>query len=439
MFLTKILTLLKTKKIIFSTGNLLPNLKLTLQTSFVSNCFVSMIIVLYILTAIYSIGYLNFERDKRKVRFHVSMLCSVLITICLAYSANLFTAFVFYDLLSVSTYLLVKHHGDEKSEKHALNYLFYLLVPSMLLLLPAIIQIYYISGNTNFAENGMLNNIPVSKAYVNILLLMFIYGISKTALYPLHKWLIHAMVAPSPVSALLHAVLVVKGGLFLLYKVITETFGVEFLQKNTYQFYNIYWPVYISAISIILSAISAIRSENIKQRLAYSTISQIGYISMCFFALSKESILAGQVYFLAHSFAKISLFFYAGYLLARYHVSNITELKFRRNHLNIALSILWIIPVLSLMSMPMTIGFIGKHSLINGLLFAQTDILFLIIIFVGMMLCIFYIYPIFYHLLIFNNDSRFKGQKIETSCIYIAVISIAVLIIGGFFILHKIV
>jgi formate hydrogenlyase subunit 3/multisubunit Na+/H+ antiporter MnhD subunit len=160
---------------------------------------------------------------------------------------------------------------------------------------------------------------------------------------------------------------------------------------------------------------------------------------MCFFALSKESILAGQVYFLAHSFAKISLFFYAGYLLARYHVSNITELKFRRNHLNIALSILWILPVLSLMSMPMTIGFIGKHSLINGLLFAQTDILFLIIIFVGMMLCIFYIYPIFYHLLIFNNDSRFKGQKIETSCIYIAVISIAVLIIGGFFILHKIV
>ena len=118
-----------------------------------------------------------------------------------------------------------------------------------------------------------------------------------------------------------------------MYKVITEIFGLELLQQNIYKFLNIYWPVYIAGISIILAGISAINSKNIKQRLAYSTISQIGYISMCLFCFSEKAIIAGQLQFLSHSFAKISLFFYAGYLLSRYSVKNIDELRFRKNQI----------------------------------------------------------------------------------------------------------
>ncbi len=425
------------EKIIFSSKILSQNIDITLKTSFISNCFVLMIIFLYLLTAIYSIGYLNFEQDKRKIRFHILMFVSSLTTICLAYSNNLFTAFIFYDLLSVFTYMLVKHHGDENSERKSLLYAFYLLLPSMILLLPAIILIYIITGHTNFSPNGILINIPLSKQFVNILFLLFMYGISKIAIYPLHRWLIYAMVAPSPVSALLHAVLVVKGGLFFLYKVIVEIFGLEFLQQNIYTIYGIYWPVYVAGISIIISAISSISSENIKQRLAYSTISQIGYISMCFFCFTESSILAGQLQFLAHSLAKISLFYYAGYLLARYHVAHISELKFTRNKFSIFWSILWIIPIISLMSMPLTIGYIGKHFIISSI--ANRFIIISILI-TGMILCCLYLYPLLLHLMTFNNQNkRFPvfDQLFSKICIYVPVLIVSCLNVYLYFLIYK--
>ena len=423
-------------KILFDTTSISTNIGISLKTSLISNCFVAMILFLYVITTIYSIGYLTFERDKRKARFHILTALSVLTTICLAYADNLFTAFIFYDLLSVFTYLLVKHHGDEESEKHALIYAMYLLIPSMLLLLPAIIIVYNITGYTDFIKGGILSAIPISQIYVNVLFVMFMYGISKTALYPLHKWLIHAMVAPSPVSALLHAVLVVKGGLFLLYKVINETFGLEFLKQNIYTIQGVPFPVYIAGFGIIMAGISAIVSDNIKQRLAYSTISQIGYISMCLFCFTEEGVFAGQMQFLAHSFAKISLFFYAGYLLARYHTTKVSELKFARNQFNIILSILWIIPMISLMSMPFTTGFISKHSILSGTIHNLFDIKFLILIFIGMLLCILYLYPLLYHLLSFNNhNKRFTGQYFSIFCIYFSVAIIAFSIVFGFFVL----
>ena len=424
--------------VITKTSIISTNVEFYLKTSLISNCFTLMIVFLYIINTIYSIGYLNFERDKEKARFHCFTLLSVITTIFLSYSANLFTAFIFYDLLSVFTYFLVKHHKDNDSEQHAFIYAMYLILPSMLFLLPAIISVYSVAQHTNFVEGGILSSHPVSKTFINLIFLMFIYGISKTALYPLHKWLIHAMVAPAPVSALLHAVLVVKGGLFFLYKVVNETFGIEFLQSNIYTLFGIYWPIYIAIISIVVSAIFAIGSENIKQRLAYSTISQIGYISMCLFYFSKESIFGAQMHFLCHSFAKICLFYYAGYMLARYHVANVSELKYNRNHLNVFLSIMFLIPCISLMSFPLTIGFMGKHSMIEGILYKQEDFLLLITMIVGIFLCIIYLYPIVYHLLSFNTKSQryFVKQYFSTFCIYFSVFLISFTIILGFFVLY---
>ena len=423
---------------IFTTRILSTNVDLTLSTSFTSNCFVLLIVFMYIMTTIYSIGYLTFERDKHKVRFHIFTFLSVITCIGLAYSANLFTAFIFYDLLSVFTYMLVRHHADENSETHAFQYAMYLILPSMLFLLPAIISVYQITEYTDFIAGGILSEYPISNIYINFLFLLFIYGISKTALYPLHRWLIHAMVAPSPVSALLHAVLVVKGGLFFLYKVINETFGLELLRENIYTFFGLHWPIYIAGLSIILAALSAINSENIKQRLAYSTISQIGYISLCLFCFTEESINGAKMQFLAHSFAKISLFYYAGYLLARYHCTNVSELKYTRNRLNIVLSILWLIPCASLMSMPMTIGFISKHIIITGAINKLQDLMLLLIFFAGMLLCISYLSPIINHLTSFNNkNKKFSRQYGSTFCVYFSAFIIAVCVIAGYFLCLK--
>ncbi len=413
------------------------NISLTLKTSLISNCFVCLILLLYVITTIYSFGYLTFEREKRKIKFHILIIFSVAITICLALSANLFTAFVFYDLLSVFTYLLVRFHGDENSEEHALTYAMYLLIPSMIFLLPAILCVFGVTENVDFTAGGVFSDTYLSKLYVNILFALFMYGISKTALYPLHKWLIHAMVAPAPVSALLHAVLVVKGGLFLLYRVINDIFGLEFLRENIYTLYGLYWPIYIAGCSIILPAMSAITSSNIKQRLAYSTISQIGYISLCLFCFTEKSVFGAQIQFLSHSFAKISLFYYAGYLLARYHVSNIGELKYDRNHFSFLLSMLWLVPVANLMSMPLTIGFLSKHAMIAGSINNVQDIIVLCIFAIGTLLCVVYLYPIAYHLMLFNkNEYRFTQQFWSTFFVYFATLMIAIAIVGGFLLLH---
>src|SRR5574344_1867849 len=144
--------------LLFSSVNVLPNVAIELKTSFISNCFVLLIVFLYAITAIYSIGYLTFERDKHKIRFHVLMVISSLVTIGLAYSANLFTAFIFYDLLSFFTYMLVRHHKDDNSENHAFIYTMYLILPSMLFLFPAIIYVYVLAENVEFAANGILSN-----------------------------------------------------------------------------------------------------------------------------------------------------------------------------------------------------------------------------------------------------------------------------------------
>lgn len=436
MILNYLLNILNTEYTICSTKMLATNINFELQTSFTSNCFVMLIIFMYIITTIYSIGYLIFERSKHKIKFHFLTALSVVICICLAYSKNLFTAFIFYDLLSVSTYSLVRIHKDKKSETNAFIYAMYLIIPSTLFLLPAIICVYNIAEYTDFVEGGILSKHPLSKFYVNILFLLFVYGISKTALYPLHKWLIYAMVAPSPVSALLHAVLVVKGGLFLLYKVINEIFGLKFLSENIYTFHGVYWPIYVASISILVAALSANSSKNIKKRLAYSTISQIGYISLCLFCFSDEGIIGAKMQFLAHSFAKISLFYYAGYLYIRYKCFDIDELKHERNKFNIYLSLIWLIPCFSLISMPFTIGYIGKHAIIANSI-NSNSIAVLIVVFIGMLLCIGYLFPIIDHLISFRTkiNKRFSGQYGSTFCVYFSatIISICIIMLGLYF------
>ena len=157
---------------------------------------------------------------------------------------------------------------------------------------------------------------------------------------------------------------------------------------------------------------------------------------MCLFCFSQKAIIAAQLQFLSHSFAKISLFFYAGYLLSRYAVKNVDELRFRKNHFNIFMSIVWLVPVLSLMSMPLTFGFISKHTITSSIILQLQDIGILLVIVIGIILCILYLYPILYHLITFNtNDSRFDVKNIQifpTLCIYIPTTIISLLIIFGF-------
>ena len=186
---------------------------------------------------------------------------------------NLLLLFIFYEFLTFATYPLVTHKETEQSIKAGRLYLGILVGSSLLLFLPAIIWVWHATGTLNFTNGGILAN-SFNPEHATILLFLFVFGIGKAALMPLHWWLPAAMVAPTPVSALLHAVAVVKAGVFSILMVICYIFGTEFINSSG----SGYFLIWASTITLFISSIIAIRQNDIKARLAYSTISQLSYI-----------------------------------------------------------------------------------------------------------------------------------------------------------------
>ena len=183
---------------------------------------------LWILASIYTIGYMRGNKEKNQTRFFTFYSIAIFAAICIAYSGNLLTLFIFYEVLTFSTYPLVAHKQNEEAKKAGRLYMGILVGTSIVFLLPAIIIVWVLTGSLDFSTNGVLKG-NISNEYVPFLLALFAFGIGKAALMPFHKWLPAAMVAPTPVSALLHAVAVVKAGVFSMLVVITYVFGIDFL------------------------------------------------------------------------------------------------------------------------------------------------------------------------------------------------------------------
>jgi len=223
---------------------------------------------LWILASIYTIGYMRGNKEKNQTRFFTFYSIAIFAAICIAYSGNLLTLFIFYEVLTFSTYPLVAHKQNKEAKKAGRLYMGILVGTSIVFLLPAIIVVWVLTGSLDFAPNGVLKG-NISNEYVPFLLALFAFGIGKAALMPFHKWLPAAMVAPTPVSALLHAVAVVKAGVFSMLVVITHVFGIDFLTETS----GAVWLIWVSSITLLLSSCIAITKDDLKARLAYSTIS----------------------------------------------------------------------------------------------------------------------------------------------------------------------
>ncbi|MFQ5992677.1 MAG: monovalent cation/H+ antiporter subunit D family protein [Nitrospiraceae bacterium] len=340
----------------------LPNLPLALEVEPLGMLFAVVASFLWIVTSVYSIGYMRGNHERHQTRYYIYFAIALSSTMGVAFAGNMLTLFVFYEILTLSTYPLVTHHGTDEAMRAGRTYLGLLLFTSIGLQLLAILWTWQVAGTLDFAAGGILNG-KASNTMMGVLLILYVLGIGKAAIMPLHRWLPAAMVAPTPVSALLHAVAVVKAGVFTVAKVLVYVFGLDLLRALNASAL----VVYLAGFTIIAASIIALKQDNLKRLLAYSTISQLSYIVMAAAVLAPLSVVGAALHIAAHAFGKITLFFAAGSIYTATHKTEISQLD------GIGRSMPWTmgaftIGALSMVGVPPAAGFISKWYMLLGAL-----------------------------------------------------------------------
>ena len=300
---------------------IIPGISISLEAEPLGMVFALVASFLWIVTSVYSIGYMRGHHEENQTRFYVCFAIAISSAIGVAFAANMFTLFIFYEVLTLSTYPLVTHHGTDEARRGGRTYLGLLLFTSIGFQLLAIVWTWSITGTLDFTVGGIFED-KVSPTLIGILLLLYMFGIGKAALMPFHRWLPAAMVAPTPVSALLHAVAVVKAGVFTVLKVTVYVFGIDLLADVHAKDLLLY----VAAFTIIAASLIAIREDNLKRRLAYSTVSQLSYVVLGGMLVNEISVIGGGMHIAMHAFGKITLFFCAGAILVAAHKTNVSDL-----------------------------------------------------------------------------------------------------------------
>ena len=386
----------------------LPGLKIGFEVEPLGMLFALLASFLWIVTSVYSIGYMRSNHERRQTSFYSYFAVALGSTMGIAFAGNLFTLFIFYELLTLSTYPLVTHSRDDAAREAGRMYLGYLLGTSVILLLLALVWTWSLTGTLDFRSGGILEGV-VTPGIASILLVLFVFGIGKAALIPFHLWLPAAMVAPTPVSALLHAVAVVKAGVFSVLKVCIYIFGIDFLAGIPVT----QWLMYVAAATILLSALVALRQDNLKLRLAWSTVSQLSYIVLCALLAAPLGIVGGAMHIVMHAFAKITLFFCAGAILIAARKTRISEMN------GIGRCMPWTmgaftVGALSMIGVPPTAGFISKWYILLAALEVQQMFAVGVIV-VSTLLNAAYFLPIVY-VAFFREAESAPGNKDIDAC-----------------------
>ncbi|MGI4753049.1 MAG: proton-conducting transporter membrane subunit [Janthinobacterium lividum] len=321
--------------------------------------FLSLISFLWICSLLYTPKYLDINNIENSSRFLFFFNLTILIGVLIALSSNLFTMFICYELLTISTAFLIGHTKNNIVLTGLYKYLKILMITGIMLFLSAIIIIYAKIGNGDFGSKGLMLE-HFSKNQSILLLLMFIFGIAKTAIFPVHTWLPAAMVAHYPVSSLLHAVIVVKTGLFCIYKILVYIFGLSYLQE-IFEAFN--WLIFIPIVSIFYSTFKAFGTDNIKKILAYSTMNQLGIALLSAFMLTPKSLAAATLHLVSHSFTKICLFYSMGSIYSLKKANQVQDLAGTSKEFPL-ISFMILISSLSLIGIPILSGFISKFSIL---------------------------------------------------------------------------
>ena len=380
---------------------LLPGLQISFSIEPLGILFALIASFLWLITTVYAIGYMRSHNEKNQTRFYTCFAIAISSVMGIAFSDNLFSLFIFYEVLTLSTYPLVTHSGTEEAKKGGRVYLGILLSTSIVFFLLAIISTWFVAGTLDFKPGGVFGS-DVNKMVAGVILLLFVFGIGKAAIMPFHRWLPAAMVAPTPVSALLHAVAVVKAGVFTILKVCTFIFGIDLLAELP----STQFLLYLAGASILLASLVAMRQDNLKARLAYSTVSQLGYITMGALLATSSGVIGSSMHMATHAFGKITLFFCAGAILVAAHKSKISEMRGLGRQMPITMAAFFIAS-LSIIGVPPTGGTWSKWFLLMGTIEAEQLILMGILI-ISSLLNIAYLLPIPYH-------AYFSADKLSSS------------------------
>jgi multicomponent Na+:H+ antiporter subunit D len=357
------------KTIEYTLFNLLPGISIKFKVDTFGILFALGASFLWILTSFYSIGYMRSLNEHAQTRYFTCFAVALSATMGVAFSANLFTMFLFYEGLTIITYPLVGHKDTPEAKAGARKYAIYLLGAAKIFLFAAIILTYNYAGTLEFSKDGIF---PLSVQMLNpnllyIIFILFLFGFAKNAVMPFHGWLPAAMVAPTPVSALLHAVAVVKTGVFTILRVIFFVFGMGAMKDLGVDVFTIVF----ACITIITASAIALSRDNLKARLAFSTVSQLSYIVLGAALLTPSGMVGGIIHITTHAFSKITLFFCAGSIYVSAHKTEISQLS------GIGKKMPWTmaafaIATLSMIGVPPVSGFITKWYLVIGSLERQS-------------------------------------------------------------------
>ena len=402
---------------VFTFLEILPDVHIRLRADPMGMIFAMVASTLWIVTTLYGIGYMRGLKEHAQTRFFSFFAVSLGATMGVAFAANLFTLYLFYEMLSLATFPLVTHHQDRDARGGGRTYLTYLLGTSVGLALPAIIYIYAKTGGAVDFLSPEVLGAHIDPMAGGILLLMLVFGFAKSGLMPFHSWLPGAMVAPTPVSALLHAVAVVKVGVFCVIRVYTGVFDQDLLQSVDTGIIL----TYVAAFTVLISSLIALSQDNLKRRLAFSTIGQLGYITVGVSMLSSGALsgvespqsMTGSILHIAmHAFGKITLFFCAGAIFVASGRKYISQLDGIGRRMPFTMTA-FLIGALSVIGLPPTGGVISKWYLIMGALEAKY-VFVMVILLTSSFLNIVYLLPIAVRaFFIPKNEGAFHGSVKE--------------------------
>ena len=366
---------------------MLPGLGVTFTLEPLGMLFAAIASGLWIITSVYAIGYMRGHHEINQTRFYVCFAIAIFSALGIAFAGNMLTLFVFYEVLTLCTFPLVTHSGTESAKRAGRVYLGILIGTSVGLQLIAMIWTWNLSGTLDFRNNGILPQ-SVSGGLTAVLIGLYVYGIGKAALMPFHRWLPAAMVAPTPVSALLHAVAVVKAGVFTVLKVTIYIFGFDVLSNTGAS----EWLAFIAAATILVASIVAMTKDNLKARLAYSTVSQLSYIVLGAMLASGVGAVGGAMHIAMHAFGKITLFFCAGAIMVAGHKTEISQMQGLGRKMPITFAC-FLIGALSIIGLPPLGGVWSKWHL--SLAAAETgQLVFIAVFMISSLLNIAYLLPI---------------------------------------------
>jgi len=352
----------------------LPQVSIAFRVDALGLVFAATASFLWILTGIYAIGYMRLLKEQAQTRFFACFAITMAATMGIAFSANLVTLYIFYEVLTLLTYPLVTHKETEEAYAAGRKYIYYHFATSVAFLLPAIIVTYALSGTFSFQPHGVFPE-GLNTTLLVVVYFLFLVGCAKAAIMPFHGWLPAAMVAPVPVSALLHAVAVVNAGVFLVLRVIMNVFGEELmLQLNL----GIATAI-IASFTILVASFYAYRLDSLKAVLAYSTISQLSYMVLGAALLNPSGLTGGVIHIANHAFSKITLFFCAGSIYLASHKANISEMGGIGRQLPWTMAA-FLIGALSTVGVPATAGFITKWFLFVGAFEAKQFLIFFVLL-----------------------------------------------------------